>query len=342
MAVAATVKQFLIHRIVLTPRQWMFLCAGLLVFVAIIGIVATNYVVDEMHDITIRESEAAMHSLSVYLSSEFKEIERTVDVLAGLPWVAEALESGTPELIGQTNRRLYQFNEGMKTSVCYILNRDGMAIAASNYLDERSMVGHSYSFRNYYTQAMRGVPASSYLMGVTTLTKGYYTSLPVRDSYGRIIGVAVVKQELNEMETFLQRYPISFFINRPGIIILASNPEYSLKSLWPVDKKVEQELLASRLYGDKPFEPLFAREVTNGMELEFQGETFLATREYIGQEGISIVYLARTHRANTYRTMGYTVTAAMVFFLLMVLIGVFTMTGMKRRLTRENHLENIP
>ncbi|MDD5167624.1 MAG: hypothetical protein PHN75_02325 [Syntrophales bacterium] len=286
------------------------------------GLSVTNYLTDDVRQDIIMDGDAALQSISVYLTGEFNELERTGDVLSGLPWVVAALESGTTEDITQADDNLLHFNKEMETAVCYILDRNGKVIASSNFRDNDSFVGHTYNFRKYFTQAIRGVPSKDFALGVTSSKKGFYVGSPVRDSYNRVIGVAVVKQNVEEMERYLRGYPMCFLINRLGIVLLSTKPEYSLKGLWPIDQKVEQELIAARQFGQKHFESVFNHEITNGMEVKMQETPYLVTREFLSQDGWSIVFLTKMQKVKAYEIGGIVVTFTLVsVFLLIYLIA---------------------
>ncbi|HTZ39616.1 MAG TPA: hypothetical protein VMB77_05645 [Syntrophales bacterium] len=321
-AVVSAIRNIFREHLALSAKQWAVVFGALFLMVAVTGIVATNYVIDQVREGTIRDSEGSITAVSVNVTSEFREIQRKVDALAGLPWVASALESRNLQEIDQVNEKLAVFNKDMQTDVSYIMTAQGTTLAASNFRQPDSFVGKSYAFRKYFTQAMHGIASSNFSLGVTSRKMGFFSGAPVRDSYGRVIGVAVIKQDLDKMEAFLRQYPYCFFIDRLGVVVLSSKPEYSLKSLWPLDKQVERELIDSKLYWEKPFEPLFGHEVTNGMDVVLNEEHFLATREYIGQDGLSIVFLTRMPRVKAYQMVGYVLTAitlcilALVFYVL--------------------------
>ena len=304
-------------------RSAVFLCLALAVIITA-GISITNYLVDDIRDDIIKESDSAMQSMSVYLTAEFNELERTGDVLAGLPWVAAVLESGTPQQITHANEALVHFNKEMDTAVCYILDAEGKVVAASNYRGQDSFVGQVYDFRKYFTQALKGVPSKDFALGVTSSRKGFYVGTPVRNSYNQVIGVAVVKQNADGMEKSLGGYPMCFLINRLGIILLTTSPEYSLKSLWPLDKTLEQELIVSRQFGGGPFTPVLKQEVTNGVEVKFRGAPFLGTREFISQDGWSIVFLIKMQKVRAYKIAGFVTTAALVCILLILYLVIVT------------------
>jgi histidine kinase len=56
--------------------------------------------------------------------------------------------------VEQLNRKLEQANGASQSSTLTLLDRRGMAVAASNWRSATSNVGQDYSFRPYVQQAL--------------------------------------------------------------------------------------------------------------------------------------------------------------------------------------------
>ena len=334
-------KIFFVHLVTQNPKRHMGFFGIVLILLASAGITVTDYMVDDIRQSIVTEGEAALQSISVYLAGEFNELERTGDVLAGLPWASAALESKNAADIMQANENLSLFNKEMEMSVCYIMDSSGTVVASSNYRESNSFVGGNYGFRKYFSQASRGIASKDFALGITSLQKGIYAGSPVRDIYNRVIGVAVVKQDPTQMDAFLQKHPQCFFVNRLGIILLSSQPEYTLKSLWPLDKNVEQDLIASRQFGSKPFQPILKKEVVKGMEVNFNGVRYLANREFIGQDGWSIVFLTKMDKVAAYRLSGLIITAVLICLLVLAYLAILTWVAMPEHIARLTDRDNI-
>ncbi len=57
-------------------RRRMILCALIIALIAAIGVGMTWYTEDKMQDNMVRESSDTMHDLSLYLTSEFRDVSR--------------------------------------------------------------------------------------------------------------------------------------------------------------------------------------------------------------------------------------------------------------------------
>jgi len=329
MLAVTVLKNRLTHLIHLNAKQRMALFGVVLIILAYAGFSITDYLVAGIRQDIVKRSEEAMQSVSVYLGAELNELELVDDILAGLPWVAAALESGKPKDLAQANEGLQSFNQEKGTAVCYILDRKGTTVASSNYRDQDSFVGKNYGFRKYFSQAVRGISAIDFALGVTSLKKGLYVGSPIRDNYNRVIGVAVVKKDLDLMETLLRQYPDYFFVNHLGIILLSSNPDLTLKRLWPLGQKMVPGASDRR-----PSDPFFPYELKNGTEVEFRGGNYLVSRDFIGQDGWSVVFLANMEKVHAYRVGGFLVTAGALCLLVLANLAVHSWGTMPEKMAR--------
>src|SRR5208337_5072237 len=197
----------------------------LLCIVAGSGWFTTRYLGDKARQEILQFNESTILTHSSHIISEFDHIEKEVRVLSGSPLIAPALISRKDEDIANANSALDRYNSGLDSSVSYLIDSNGVTIASSNRNDRDSFVGKSYQFRPYFIQARKGAPGLYFALGVTSLKRGFYASYPVKDSKGQIIGVVVVKKDIDEKEADLSRYPYLFLVDPNGIIFLSSRKE---------------------------------------------------------------------------------------------------------------------
>ena len=88
-------------------------------------------------------------------------------------------------------------------SEIYLLNTNATAIAASNRGEEDSFMGKNFSYRPYYRDAMVGKLGRYFGMGTNSGLRGYYFSSAVRKE-GKVVGVVVVKVDVDELEATLR------------------------------------------------------------------------------------------------------------------------------------------
>ncbi|MGH8054545.1 MAG: hybrid sensor histidine kinase/response regulator [Stenotrophomonas sp.] len=152
------------------------------------------------------------------------------------------------------SRKLERVNGAAATSTLTLLNRDGLALAASNWQAvSTSNVGNSYNFRPYFQRAMRDGSATFYAEGVTTAVPGYFLSQAVRDDAGNAIGVVVVKVVLRPQEVLWAEAPGNVFASDGnGVIFLSSQTGWRYHVLHALDDVTRRRLTTTRQYGQVP------------------------------------------------------------------------------------------
>ncbi|PKN69934.1 MAG: hypothetical protein CVU54_07850 [Deltaproteobacteria bacterium HGW-Deltaproteobacteria-12] len=293
----------------------------LLLIVAAAGWFAADNLGNKAQREIMAESEAAILTLSIYVTSTLTNIEGAVKSLAGSPWVVPALTAKRKQDIENAESALDRYNAAINSSVSYLMNAEGVTVASSNRKDPDSFVGKSYYFRPYFQEAAQGQPGRYFALGVTSGNRGFYASYPVRNHLGKVLGVVAMKKDLDEMEAFFSRYPFCFFVSPEGIIFLASKPTMVLKSFWPLEKSLQEKLLASRQYGKKQFESVFLKkEIADGAAVALEGKDYFVFRKVIDREGWSIILLAPAGRIQDSQLIG--ILAAISVGLLIMVFSV--------------------
>lgn len=305
---------------VFTGRKWLIFYLVLLFIVACAGWFTTGYLGDQAKQEILEYNESWISLHSFHLTSEFEKIERAVESLSGSPWIAPALISRKEQDIANANSALDRYNSSMGSSVSYLMDSNGKTIASSNRGDSDSFVGKSYQFLPYFTQAIKGDPCRYFALGATSLKRGFYASYPVRDSKGQIIGVVVIKQNVDAEEDHLVKYPYCFVVDPNGIIFLSGKKEMNFKSLWPVSREAQLALLKSKQFGEREFDSILPGKVADGMAITFDGRNYLASRKVINPEGWSIVLMTTTERVYMHKSAGVIITILICIFIIVPLI----------------------
>ena len=213
-----------------------------------------------LHD----ESESVQRQLALYGQTLAQRIDRyrtLPEVLALDAQLQDALRRPLrPAEVEQLNRKLEQANGASQSSTLTLLDRRGMAVAASNWRSTTSNVGQDYSFRPYVQQALAQGRGSFYGIGVTTGEPGYFLSQAIRDDSGQILGLVAIKIALQELEReWLQTPDIVLASDAYGVVFLASQDAWRYRLLEPLDDDQRRELNATRQYSDQPLRPLDLR-----------------------------------------------------------------------------------
>ena len=322
------------HR--LNVSLWWVVPGLLLLAVLLTGWLATAYLGRMARQEIIGENQAAVLTLSTYISSTLNNLEGAVKSLAGSPWIAPALLSKGEQDIEHANSALDRYNSALNASVSYLMDTDGMTVASSNREDPDSFVGKSYRFRPYFQEAAKGQAGRYFALGITSGKRGFYASYPVQNRLGKVIGVVTMKKDLDEMGIFFSRFPFCFLISPDGIIFLSSSPAMDLKSLWPLDKAVRDTLIASQQFGNKLSETGFLKkEIADGAEVTLEGKDYFVSRRVIDTDQWSIVLLTPTDQIKLYKWFGILATIS-VSLLIMIFSGIIYVTDRSKEAIRQS------
>ncbi|WXL25856.1 ATP-binding protein [Ectopseudomonas mendocina] len=206
-------------------------------------------------------SQEAQGQLQLYSQS----IHTLLDRYRALPKVL-ALDSDIrtllrskddPILLDTLNKRLEQLNAVAGSSVLYLLDTQGKALVASNWRDWSSFVGNRYAFRPYFQNALREGHGQYFAVGVTTGIPGYFLAHAVQDLDGTVLGVVVVKLELEELQREWVSQPGVLMISDSyGVAILSNRPAWRFRMLKSLSEQDRDELVGVRKYAEQALQPL--------------------------------------------------------------------------------------
>lgn len=168
-----------------------------------------------------------------------------------------------PQEVQALNRKLERVNGASQSSTLTLIDRRGMAIAASNWQQPRSNVGQDYGYRPYVQQALAAGSGRFYGIGTTTGQPGYFLSQAIDDDAGAVIGLIAIKIELHALE---HEWPdasasdVMAVSDGLGIIFLSSHAAWRYRLLRPLTPQAQAELAATRQYQGQTLAPLVWRE----------------------------------------------------------------------------------
>ncbi|KRA53903.1 histidine kinase [Pseudoxanthomonas sp. Root65] len=161
------------------------------------------------------------------------------------------------------NQRLEDANSVTRSSTLTLIDRHGIALAASNWREPTSNVGEDYSFRPYVKQALRDGRGQFYGIGLTTGEPGYFLSQAITGDDGAVAGLVVIKIELDALEQeWLQTPDIVLVSDAHGVIFLASQDAWRYRTLRPLSDADRRELTATRQYARQTLRPLQVQDLS--------------------------------------------------------------------------------
>ncbi|MEE9913923.1 MAG: PAS domain S-box protein [Deltaproteobacteria bacterium] len=286
---------------------------------------ATRTVKEDVHDANL--------IISLNLINELKKIQNAAVAVAGSPLTLPVLQVNVPENLEKANNILDRYHKSLDAAACYLINFEGLTLASSNRNAKDSFVGQNYTFRPYFQQAIKGDVSQHFAFGTVSRKRGIFASAPVKDKKGNIVGVVVIKKEVEDIEASLQQY-IWFLVDQNGIIFMSSQPDVRLKSLWPLDSKLQQKIISSKQYGPEPFPPIMQRQLQRGEEVSFKGGKYLAEQMATPYEGVSVVLLWSTEQISNYRWFGIVLTLLTILLTVSFLAAVYIFTQSNLRMKK--------
>jgi len=236
MVVMSTVR----HRVVIWATYAVLLSA----------VVWATYEVAER--IGIRSlREATMHRMDIYsasLQAEMKRFEYLPPVLALNEQIIALLER-PDDRSAQANANAYLKTVGSRAGAAaiYLMDRNGMTLAASNWDEPGSFVGMNFAYRPYFQDAVGGAPGRFYGIGTVSREAGYYFSEAVNKR--SVLGVAAVKVNLEKLDDVWGHDGEKIVVaDGNGVIFLSSEPNWKYRTLSALSVETKGRLAATRQY----------------------------------------------------------------------------------------------
>jgi len=140
----------------------------------------------------------------------------------------------------------------------FVMAPDGTCLASS----KADFIGKNFGFRPYFQEAMAGRPYSSdWVIGSVTHTPRLHASAPVFKG-PRVVGVIVTEYDVQDMVrtvlTFGQLGRTALLINRLGIVLTHTNPDYVYRAIQPIPPAELEEMARTRQFLGRnfPIEPM--------------------------------------------------------------------------------------
>jgi histidine kinase len=212
-------------------------------------------------------SEQALNQLQIRALA----LQRLVDryrvlptVLALDPQLRDALSKPSSTVdVDALNRKLTRANGATHVSTLTLIDRHGVAIAASNWNEPSSNVGLNYAFRPYFQQAIQHDVGKFYGIGISTNLPGYFISEALHDDQGQRIGVIVIKIPLDTLEKeWVSSGDTMLLSDANDVVFLSNQPAWIYRPLTSLGPNVESTLARTRQYGNSLLAPASLRNVS--------------------------------------------------------------------------------
>ncbi len=280
------------------------------------------------------EGSSRLELYSTYLQGVLEKYESLPELLAKDTMMINLLNNpGGEERRVALNKYLQTINSISDAADTYLMDNEGLTIAASNWQEPHPFVGRNFSYRPYFKEAMKGNLGRYFALGTTSSRRGYYFAYPVR-SQNRILGALVIKINIDSVEQNWGHRNESFLVTDPdGVIFLTTNPNWRFRTLYPLHNKVRTRIDESRRYPNASLTPLnIIAEVNSESgkiltilgDPNFRGQKYLLQSRYMHQAGWNVQILSDIKNVEKF--------VLMVNFLL---CSVFILGGLLHLLIRQ-------
>jgi two-component system C4-dicarboxylate transport sensor histidine kinase DctB len=206
----------------------------------------------------VARNDAAI--LAAGLQAELDKFTVAPLVLAEDPEVHALLAGGGSDA-SSLDRRFEALASQTKAAAIYLMNADGLTLAASNWRSPDSFVGSNYRFRRYFTDAMRNGSATQFALGTVSREPGLYIAQAVRDRHG-VAGIVAVKVEFDAIEkSWRDATPGVFVTDRDGVILITSNDGWRFKTTRPDLAARRDSAFDRQQFGIRRLEPFVPASV---------------------------------------------------------------------------------
>lgn len=207
----------------------------------------------------LRQASTAGALHAAVLRSELERHRSLPLVLAQDPDLAALLAAPSPAGVDRLNRKFERLAGEARAAAIYVLDRRGVALAASNWREPTSFVGSDYRFRPYHEDALRDGQAAFFALGTVSGRPGLYLSRRVDDVAGRPLGVIVAKVEFDALEADWRRSGEPTYVaDANGVVLITTVPEWRFHTTRPLSPTERRRLAAEQTAGaaaltDLPF-----------------------------------------------------------------------------------------
>ncbi len=170
--------------------------------------------------------------------------------------VSTLLDPFDDQRLETLNKYLETINRVSDALDTYLMNKDGLTIAASNWQEKHPFIGINFSYRPYFQEALKGKLGRYFAIGTTSSKRGYYFAYPVR-SDEEILGAVAIKIDIDSIEQKWADRDESFLVSDPdGVVFITTNPEWRYKTFQPLAPEVLKTIEENRRYPDTALVPL--------------------------------------------------------------------------------------
>jgi two-component system, NtrC family, C4-dicarboxylate transport sensor histidine kinase DctB len=210
--------------------RWIGLLS-LLFAAALIAATVYGVVYDREATTLVEEAQVAAQLQAEVLRSELEK-QRSVPVILAMDTdLIESVRNPSLHLSFAISKKLERISHNSPGTVIYVIDEHGLTLSASNYAEPDSFVGRNFSFRGYFSGALKRGDAEQFALGAVSKRPGLFFAHRIENGAGPS-GVVVVKVEFNEIEaSWRGASAMTFVTDSSRQILLTSVPGLRFRKL---------------------------------------------------------------------------------------------------------------
>jgi len=222
------------------------------------------------------------------LSSELQKFRLLPLVLVEYPGVS-ALLQGDRSALPRLDRTLELLAARTDAAAIYVIDPQGVTLAASNWRLPTSFVGQNYGFRPYFRGAMAQGSSELFALGTVSGRPGMFLARRVEQD-GKPLGVVVVKVEFDRIEASWAHAAGPTLVTDPhGVILVTSQPAWRFHTTRALDAATIASARRSLQFGTAPLRP--SPVTFDGTSAAIAGERYRGATQPVSISGSRLVYL---------------------------------------------------
>lgn len=230
-------------------------------------------------------------------------------ILGRLPDVQQALLAPADQQAQHTaNQLLKRIQQQTGADVIYLMDTQGLTLAASNWDAERSFVGNNFAFRPYFRNALQGDTGVFFGLGNISVKRGYYFGSAVYAN-GAVVGVIVVKVDLDFTETLWGQTPEQLVVtDKNGVVILTSRADWRFTATRELTAQEQRSVVQHQPYTS-----------INPVNMDLKQKDWLILGKPLDEIGWNVSILAPQRLVNEPVRTAMAVAAASLLAVLLIL-----------------------
>jgi two-component system C4-dicarboxylate transport sensor histidine kinase DctB len=179
----------------------------------------------------VEEAQVAAQLQAEALKSELEK-QRSVPVILAMDTdLIESVQNPLPQHSFAISKKLERLRRDTRGAVIYVIDEQGRTLSASNYAAPDSFVDQNFSFRRYFSEALKRGDAEQFALGSVSKRPGLYIAHRIENGSGPS-GVVVVKVEFDEVEASWRRASTRTYVaDSSQQILLTSVPKLRFQKL---------------------------------------------------------------------------------------------------------------